>query len=310
MITTSLVDMEGRYNKAIERTALLEGELEDKTRLEEENQRLKDELRDVREELQVVRDAAAAAPAPAPRSDPDELSLSDLVVSRPAARPDTRFSSTHAAPRSQAPGAPAHTLERLREYMHQLQQRLQSAQHAAPSEHSAIPRPRSSLSASVGAVPSTPGWRCATPSGHTPSRPETPSDRRKAHSFIPVPAGGLSRSQSRARPSSRAAAAPGTAGEPSPAHPMPYEFMEHDPAESPVHATRGAALARRRSVGLSGIPPPRARPSSALRERMSPAKAPPAASPAKQRPVSPASSLPRRAVSPGLSPAKARAPWR
>lgn len=44
MVASSLNDMESRYNKAIERTALLEEELLDKSRLEEENQRLKDEL--------------------------------------------------------------------------------------------------------------------------------------------------------------------------------------------------------------------------------------------------------------------------
>jgi nuclear distribution protein NudE len=37
--------MENRYNKAVERTALLEQELVDKARLEEELQRVKDELR-------------------------------------------------------------------------------------------------------------------------------------------------------------------------------------------------------------------------------------------------------------------------
>lgn len=45
MVASSLADMESRYNKAIERTALLEEELVDKSKLEEENQRLKDELR-------------------------------------------------------------------------------------------------------------------------------------------------------------------------------------------------------------------------------------------------------------------------
>lgn len=44
MVASSLNDMESRYNKAIERTALLEEELLEKSRLEEENQRLKDEL--------------------------------------------------------------------------------------------------------------------------------------------------------------------------------------------------------------------------------------------------------------------------
>ena len=44
-ITSTLGDVEARYNKAIERTALLEHELVDKARLEEELQRIKDELR-------------------------------------------------------------------------------------------------------------------------------------------------------------------------------------------------------------------------------------------------------------------------
>lgn len=45
MISSSLADMELRYNKSLERTALLEEELVEKSKLEEENQRLKDELR-------------------------------------------------------------------------------------------------------------------------------------------------------------------------------------------------------------------------------------------------------------------------
>lgn len=44
-ISSTLGDMENRYNRAIERTALLEHELVDKARLEEELQRVKDELR-------------------------------------------------------------------------------------------------------------------------------------------------------------------------------------------------------------------------------------------------------------------------
>lgn len=44
-MSSTLQDMEIRYGKAIERTALLEEELVAKARLEEECQRLKDELR-------------------------------------------------------------------------------------------------------------------------------------------------------------------------------------------------------------------------------------------------------------------------
>lgn len=62
-ISSTLSDVESRYNRAIERTALLEQELVDKARLEEELQRTKDELRDNVEELAVMcsaRDEALA----------------------------------------------------------------------------------------------------------------------------------------------------------------------------------------------------------------------------------------------------------
>lgn len=54
-ISSTLEDTEARYNKAVERTALLEQELVDKARLEEELQRIKDELRDSLEENGVLR---------------------------------------------------------------------------------------------------------------------------------------------------------------------------------------------------------------------------------------------------------------
>lgn len=45
MVSSSLQDMEARYNRAIEDKTLLEQELIDKQELEEEMQRLKDEMR-------------------------------------------------------------------------------------------------------------------------------------------------------------------------------------------------------------------------------------------------------------------------
>lgn len=54
-ISSTLSDVESRYNKAVERTALLEHELVDKARLEEELQRTKDELRENIEELAIVK---------------------------------------------------------------------------------------------------------------------------------------------------------------------------------------------------------------------------------------------------------------
>jgi hypothetical protein len=62
-ISSTLSDVESRYNRAIERTAMLEEELVYKARLEEELQRTKDELRDNVEELAVIkaqRDEAVA----------------------------------------------------------------------------------------------------------------------------------------------------------------------------------------------------------------------------------------------------------
>lgn len=60
-ISSTLSDLEARYNKAIERTALLENELVDKARIEEELQRLKDEFRENTEEMAVVESARSEA---------------------------------------------------------------------------------------------------------------------------------------------------------------------------------------------------------------------------------------------------------
>ncbi|GAA6021163.1 hypothetical protein JCM10207_008340 [Rhodosporidiobolus poonsookiae] len=62
-VSSSLADVENRYNKSLERIALLEEELVEKARMEEEVQRLKDELRDLSEELIYTRTTAAASAA-------------------------------------------------------------------------------------------------------------------------------------------------------------------------------------------------------------------------------------------------------
>ncbi|SNX84564.1 related to nuclear distribution protein RO11 [Melanopsichium pennsylvanicum] len=89
MIASSLADMEGRYNKTIEKTALLEEELIEKTRLEEENQRLKDELREMAEEMAVLRDTLTRSRA---------VSTANTVASsthdRPVSRSDQSFDSS------------------------------------------------------------------------------------------------------------------------------------------------------------------------------------------------------------------------
>lgn len=53
--TTSLSEIEQRYNHMVERAILLEQELEDKQRMQVEIQRLKDEMRDMDLELQILR---------------------------------------------------------------------------------------------------------------------------------------------------------------------------------------------------------------------------------------------------------------
>lgn len=150
--------------------------------------------------------------------------------------------------------------------MRQLQERIQNVQAASldpPGAHaersSALPRPRSRLSSSFGVgAPWSPS-RSVTPLA---GRPETPvrsastlGDRRKSGSFIPVPSGGLSRSNSTMRAlheregATHAAAPNGSA--------LPYEFMEHDPSQhTPVSATRRASLlaTRRRSLGPGASP--------------------------------------------------------
>ncbi|GAA5845128.1 hypothetical protein JCM9279_005445 [Rhodotorula babjevae] len=61
---SSLQDLDTRYNKSLERIALLEEELVTKAQLDEEVQRLKDELREVNEELSFTRTQLATAPPP------------------------------------------------------------------------------------------------------------------------------------------------------------------------------------------------------------------------------------------------------
>ncbi|GJN89428.1 hypothetical protein Rhopal_002408-T1 [Rhodotorula paludigena] len=84
---SSLQDLDARFNKALERIALLEEELVAKAQLDEEVQRLKDELRDVNEELGITRAQLAAAPAPSSRA-PSPLAPSS------SSAPDSPTAST------------------------------------------------------------------------------------------------------------------------------------------------------------------------------------------------------------------------
>ncbi|KAF8622221.1 hypothetical protein AX15_007162 [Amanita polypyramis BW_CC] len=59
-VSSSLADMEAKYSRALEEKILLEHELLEKAKLEEENQRLKDELRDANDEISILKDQVAS----------------------------------------------------------------------------------------------------------------------------------------------------------------------------------------------------------------------------------------------------------
>ncbi|KAF8641117.1 hypothetical protein AX17_000759 [Amanita inopinata Kibby_2008] len=54
-VSSSLADMEAKYSRALEEKILLEHELLEKAKLEEENQRVKDELRDANDEVTILK---------------------------------------------------------------------------------------------------------------------------------------------------------------------------------------------------------------------------------------------------------------
>ncbi|GAA5920307.1 hypothetical protein JCM1841_004521 [Sporobolomyces salmonicolor] len=96
---SSLQDLETRYNKSLERIALLEEELVTKAQLEEEVQRLKDELRDVNEELLVVRSSTLPAPGgpSRPLTPPGTASLPPVAPTEPSSSANNLDS--HSTPR-------------------------------------------------------------------------------------------------------------------------------------------------------------------------------------------------------------------
>ncbi|CAH1766434.1 11501_t:CDS:2 [Entrophospora sp. SA101] len=70
---SSLQDLENKYNKAIERNAILENELEGKNILIVQVQRLKDELRDVNIELAILKNQQDGEYGPPPPSSASQL---------------------------------------------------------------------------------------------------------------------------------------------------------------------------------------------------------------------------------------------
>ncbi|XAO24463.1 hypothetical protein I312_103264 [Cryptococcus bacillisporus CA1280] len=65
---SSLLNLESKYNRAIEEKTLLEQDLAQKDELEAETQRLKDELREANEEISILKDQLARAAATPPSS--------------------------------------------------------------------------------------------------------------------------------------------------------------------------------------------------------------------------------------------------
>ncbi|KAF9977137.1 NADH:ubiquinone oxidoreductase [Actinomortierella ambigua] len=77
----SLQELETKYGRAIERQAMLENELEAKSKLDIEVQRLKDELRDANCELTVLRSKPAPSPEPSTNATTVENTISNRSTS-------------------------------------------------------------------------------------------------------------------------------------------------------------------------------------------------------------------------------------
>ncbi|WVF72954.1 hypothetical protein IAT40_007772 [Kwoniella sp. CBS 6097] len=69
---SSLLDLESKYNRAIEEKTLLEQEVVQRQELEEECQRLKDDMRDANNEISILRDQIARQTLPTPPSSVSE----------------------------------------------------------------------------------------------------------------------------------------------------------------------------------------------------------------------------------------------
>ncbi|KAI9634142.1 uncharacterized protein MKK02DRAFT_38814 [Dioszegia hungarica] len=65
---SSLLDLESKYNRAIEEKTLLEQEVVQKAEVEEEFQRMKDELRDANDQISILRDQLSRTALPTPPS--------------------------------------------------------------------------------------------------------------------------------------------------------------------------------------------------------------------------------------------------
>ncbi|RSH91928.1 NADH:ubiquinone oxidoreductase [Saitozyma podzolica] len=103
---SSLLDLESKYNRAIEEKTLLEQEVVQKQELEEECQRLKDELRDANNEVAILRDQLTRSVPTPPSSvsvqmspvQESSLELSHVDLSSSTVAPPTPIAKSPAPP--------------------------------------------------------------------------------------------------------------------------------------------------------------------------------------------------------------------
>ncbi|TKY86567.1 hypothetical protein EX895_004716 [Sporisorium graminicola] len=213
MIASSLADMEGKYNKTIEKTALLEEELIEKTRLEEENQRLKDELREMTEEMTVLRDVVTRSrahsraetvasstfdDAPMPRSDqsydssprkPSAASSSAAVAERPSSRQALSSPSLNRVPISRRLGAMGHNRRLSRDIRAAEASGLAAVQDTSPAAAgtmtpAAAAPTRSSTLSRKDTPAGTPSHHAHSSSSHTQGLASSPSARAQLRASV------------------------------------------------------------------------------------------------------------------------------
>ncbi|GAA5911577.1 hypothetical protein JCM8208_005681 [Rhodotorula glutinis] len=211
---SSLQDLDTRYNKSLERIALLEEELVTKAQLDEEVQRLKDELREVNEELSFTRTQLAAVPPPPPA--PSTTSTTPVEPESPSPFPSSSAlvlgddPPPRRTPSPAPPDSPSPSIE-LSNATPLLSSRIRpsAAAAAAPPSASTLTSPSPSKiarSTSFSAIPSSPApFRAPLVSG----APSLARSTRTAH-LARGGVGGLTSSPSTpvlASPSKSAAAA-------------------------------------------------------------------------------------------------------
>ncbi|CBQ72514.1 related to nuclear distribution protein RO11 [Sporisorium reilianum SRZ2] len=209
MIASSLADMEGKYNKTIEKTALLEEELIEKARLEEENQRLKDELREMTEEMTVLRDVVTRSrahsraetfasstfdDAPVGRSDqsfdssPRKPSASS-TAERPSSRQALSSPSLNRVPISRRLGAMGHNRRLSRDVRAAEASGLAAVQDSSPADRttsaaSAAAPTRASTLSRRDTLAGTPSHHAHSSSSHTHGLTSSPSARAQLRASV------------------------------------------------------------------------------------------------------------------------------